>query len=64
MNKKTSINNLFKKIKLEDAAKGNKRNYDIDFENLLINCHKDDIEGLVHKTFIGNKKEKKNINGI
>ena len=64
VNKKTSINNLFKKIKLEDAVKGNKSNYDIDFENLLINCHKDDIRGLVYKTFIGNEKEKKNINGI
>lgn len=59
MSKKTSINNLFKKIKLEDAVKGNKSNYDIDFENLLISCHKDDIRGLVNKTFIESKKEKK-----
>ena len=61
---KTFINNLFKKIKLEETVKRNQSNYDIDFENLLINCHNDDIEGLVYKTFIESKKDKKNINDI
>jgi hypothetical protein len=61
---KTFINNLFKKIKLEETVKRNQSNYDIDFENLLINCHNDDIEGLVYKTFIECKKDKKNNNDI
>ena len=61
---KTFMNNLFKKIKLEETVKRNQNNYDIDFKNLLINCHKADIEGLVYKTFIESKKDKKNINDI
>ena len=61
---KTFINNLFKKIKLEETVKRNQSNYDIDFENLLIKCHKDNIRRLVYKVFIESKKDKKNINDI
>ena len=49
---KTFINNLFKKIKLEETVKVNQSNHDINFKNLLINCNKDDIRGLVYKIFI------------
>lgn len=61
---KTFINNLFKKIKLEETVKVNQSNHDINFKNLLINCNKDDIRGLVYKTFIESKKDIKNINVI
>ena len=64
MNKKHSLIIYLKKIKLEETVKVNQSNYDIYFKNLLIKCHKDDIRGLVYKTFIKSIKDKKNIKDI
>ena len=59
---KVAIKTILKKIELKEIVKKKKLNYDL--KQLLINCGKEEIGGLIYNSLIENKKEKKNIEDI
>ena len=59
------IRNIQKNIGLIESINREKKNYNYDLNNLLINCNEQDIGGLAYYLFLEAKKEKtNNINDI